>query len=34
MKNSKINFYNNNLPYREENGHLVPDVELPLALLR
>lgn len=29
MKNSKTNFYNNNLPYREENGHLVPDVELP-----
>ncbi len=22
-------FENNNLTYREENGHLVPDVELP-----
>ena len=29
MKNSKTNFYNNNLPYREENGYLIPDVELP-----
>ena len=29
MKNSKTNFYNNNLPCREENGYLIPDVELP-----
>ena len=29
MQNSKTNFYNNNLPYREENGYLIPDVELP-----